>query len=63
MRRICNAGFLKLNGGCEACAAGKYSTAAGATVCQSCTNAQGIANTYYLNRLSTNIASANDCPW
>lgn len=62
MSRICNAGFLKDGNTCKACDKGKYSTTAGASACQTCTNAQTIANTYYLQRVTT-IASANDCPW
>ena len=62
MHRICNAGFLRVEPLCQPCGAGTYSTTAGATVCQACTNAQAIANTYYLTRTTT-IGSANDCPW
>lgn len=62
MNRICNAGFLKVGTACQACAVGKYSTTAGASACQACTNAQAIPNTYYLETTTT-IATNNNCPW
>jgi hypothetical protein len=60
--RICNAGYLKAAGRCEVCPAGKYSTTAGVTACQACTNAQAIPNTYYLLQDKT-TADSNNCPW
>ena len=49
-------------GKCEVCPAGQYSTTAGATICQACTNAQAIPNTYYLLQDKT-TADSNNCPW
>jgi len=60
--RVCNAGFILIEGVCWTCPVGQYKDSAGNTQCTACTNGPA-SNKYYLARAASGLASLNDCPW